>query len=525
VQPPQGATQLGTLVVNSGQTLTLASGSYVASSLTLNSNSSLVVSSGPVFIWVTGAVVVSGSMNASGLPASLQLLVTDSDDVDVNSGATIHGIIYAPAAHVNLNASVYGSIVGDEVSIFNSGAAVHYDENEACAFAAPSGALLAAGAYGTCSILPNGGARCWGDNDVGQLGNGTFGNTSDLPVTVQNLTGVVSLTQGAAHACALLSNGTVECWGDNSFGELGVGTTSGPEQCPQGSVIAPAGCSTTPMLVPGLTGVVSISAGGAHTCAVMNTGGIQCWGENSAGELGDGTTTERLSPVLVTGIGQAKSVSAGQDHTCAILSGGTIECWGDNALGALGDGTTASRSLAAPVTGISNATSVSAGFSFTCASLASGRVECWGTNAAGQLGDGTTTGPTTCDSLGRCSPTPVQVSGISNATLVGASGVSNGGHACALTLNAGVDCWGNNDMGQLGNGTTNNSSTPVVALPPNSAAQITVGGIHSCALLVDGTIECWGSASEGQLGNGSVTGPQECPNALNACSLSPIPVQ
>ena len=523
IRPPPSATSLGTLLVNSGQTLTLAAGSYVATSVTLNSNASLVVSGGPVLIWVTGSLVIGGPANAGGPPANLQFLVTDRNDVNVNSGGLVHGVIYAPGAHVNLNATVFGSVVGDQVSIFNSGSSVHYDQSEACAAPPPAGPQVAAGAFGSCAIRSGGSVECWGNNSVGQLGNGTSGSIATTPVQVQGLTGAVSITQGNDHTCALLSSGTVECWGDNEFGELGVGTTTGPAQCSQGSSVPATACSTTPVAVPGLTGVVSIAAGNNHTCAVLGTGGVECWGSNTFGGLGDGTTTSRSSPVTVSGVSGARSVSAGQEHTCAVLQSGAIECWGDNAFGELGDGTTLASTTAVPVNSITNAAAVSAGFNFTCALLTTGTAECWGSNASGQLGTGSTVGPVTCGSTA-CSLSPVAVQGVTGALAIGANGNSAAGHACALFATS-ASCWGDNTAGQLGDNSTTPAAAPVTVLGLAQPTGIAVGGVHTCAPNAGGGVDCWGSTTEGQVGSGTSTGPDSCPNVANACSILPVPVR
>jgi alpha-tubulin suppressor-like RCC1 family protein len=525
IQPPGSATRLGNVVVNSGQTLTLQAGSYVASSLTLNGNSSLVVRGGAVLIWVTGFLNFNGAANANGVPANLQFLVTGSQDVNVNSGSNLHGILYAPGAHVNLNAQVFGSVVGDGVSLFNSGGQVHYDQNEACIVATPSNAPIAAGSFGSCAIRPGGAVECWGNDVDGELGAGTNGDIEDLPVGVSGLSGAVSITQGLDQTCAILSNGTLECWGDNVDGELGVGNTTGPQQCPQGVGQPSTACATTPVLVPGLSGVVGVSAGVNHTCAVLSTGSVECWGDNIFGELGDGTTTGRASPTVVTGVGGAVSVSAGAAHTCAVLATGGVECWGDNSFGELGDGTTTNRSSPVAVAGITNATAVSAGFNFTCAVLTTGAVDCWGSNAAGQLGIGSNTGPSTCPNVGPCATTPVAVRGLSaSATAVGANGNSNAGHACALLTNATVACWGDNTVGELGDNTTTSRLTPVPVQGLATPTAIAVGGEHACALLSSGPVQCWGSTVVGAVGNGSTTGPDQCPNAANPCTTLPITV-
>lgn len=280
--------------------------------------------------------------------------------------------------------------------------------------------------------------------------------------------------------------------------------------------------------------VLNISVGDSHSCVLLMGGSIKCWGNNSSGQLGDGTTTNRFGPVAVSGIKNAVAVSAGYRHSCALLVDKSVKCWGDNSLGQLGDGTTTSSLFPITVSGVNNATAVSAGFYHSCAVLADrsvecwgynepspffvpeisnvkaisvgsthncavlmdGSVKCWGENWAGQLGDGTFTG----------SSVPVAASGITNATAVGVGFY----HTCVVLADGGVRCWGNNvyyQLGsQLGDRTITKSSFPVVVPGIDNAVSIIGSGQgHSCALLMDGSIKCWGGVWAGQLGDGSIT--------------------
>ena len=187
------------------------------------------------------------------------------------------------------------------------------------------------------------------------------------------LTGVTSISTGQDHTCALITGGTVKCWGNSQSGQLGDGTKV---------------YRNVPTLVPGLTGVTSISIGWDHTCAVITGGTVKCWGKNKYGQLGDGTTTDRTVPTLVPGLTGVTSISIGRDHICAVITGGTVKCWGSNSGGKLGDGTTTNRTVPTLVPGLTGVTSVSAGDDHTCTVITGGTVKCWGSNHYGQLGIG-----------------------------------------------------------------------------------------------------------------------------------------
>jgi len=341
---------------------------------------------------------------------------------------------------------------------------------------------ISAGGGHTCALLTTGGIKCWGRNGNGQLGNGTRID-STTPVNVSGLTsGVTSIASGDNHSCALLTTGGIKCWGYNGYGKLGNGTgvtTSGNLY------------STTPVDVTGLTsGVTAISTGGEHTCALLTTGGIKCWGRNQYQQLGNGVSGFSVSPVDVTVTSGVTAISTGLYHTCAVLTTGGIKCWGWNAYGQLGDGANDSNTPI-NVTGLtSGVTAISTGGLDTCALLTTGGVKCWGYNDYyGQLGNGTIT-------------TPVDVTGLTS----GVTAISTGGsHTCALLTTGGIKCWGNNFSGQLGNGTTTASNTPInVTGLTSGVTAISTGWDHTCALLTTGGITCWGNNAYGQLGDGTV---------------------
>ena len=248
------------------------------------------------------------------------------------------------------------------------------------AFGVTGATQITAGALHVCALVTSGAVTCWGDNQLGQVGDGTTGLPT-LPVSVISLSGVVEIAAGKVHTCARLGPGTVRCWGSNVSGQLGDGTTTS---------------SPAPVSVGGLTGTVGLAAGSVHTCALLADSTVRCWGENGSGELGTGTTGGQSSvPVPVAGLTGVSSLSAGTSHACAVVTGGAVKCWGSNAFGQLGNGSTASSSSPVTVIGITGAVAVSAGDSSTCAVLAGGAVMCWGDGRFGQLGNRGTTSSST----------------------------------------------------------------------------------------------------------------------------------
>ncbi len=234
---------------------------------------------------------------------------------------------------------------------------------------------LAAGIAHTCALQASGAVLCWGNNTFGQLGNASS-NNSLSPEVVNGLGDVVALAAGAYHTCALLASGAVRCWGYNGEGELGNGTTST--------------AVVSPVAVNDLGDAVALSAGYRHNCALKASGAVLCWGFNGEGQLGNGTTsTAVVSPVAVNGLSDAVTLVAGGYHTCALQASGAARCWGYNSYGQLGNGTTNSSLCPVAVADLSDAVALAAGGGHTCALQASGAMSCWGNNAFGQLGDAT----------------------------------------------------------------------------------------------------------------------------------------
>ncbi len=339
-------------------------------------------------------------------------------------------------------------------------------------------AVVAGGSH-ACALLQGGAVRCWGANGDGQLGDGTT-RDSPRPVRVINLGGkAIALAAGATHTCALLQDGSVRCWGNNWYGQLGDGTTRNRSR---------------PVRVANLGGrAVAITAGYIHTCALLQNGSARCWGNNRFGQLGIGSLAQQTTPRPVANLGgQAVAIGAGSFHTCALLKNGSVRCWGSNFAGQLGDGTWSTRLTPVSVVHLGGkAKALAVGGSFTCALLEAGRVRCWGRNGSGQLGNASTTDRNR----------PVSVLGLRDRVRQIAAG---GDHACAVLEDRTARCWGSNTFGQLGNSSPAASSMPrhVLGLPRQAVA-VAAGGFHACALLEDGSLRCWGSNTSGQLGDGT----------------------
>jgi alpha-tubulin suppressor-like RCC1 family protein len=357
---------------------------------------------------------------------------------------------------------------------------------------------LALGFVHTCAMTPEEGMRCWGSNEFGQLGNASISmgqsGLSVVPVAVQGLSSAaVAIATGADHTCAVTANGSgVSCWGDNNRGQLGNNSISATGTA---SPVAVLDSSFAP-----IKDVGTLTAGVAHTCALTLTGGVKCWGRGDFGELGDNSKGDSLVAVSVVNgsnvpISAITTIVAGGYHTCALTGAGTVQCWGDDLQGQLGDNDAAKQSKATPanVVGLPGfALSIAAGDFHTCALNTAGAVYCWGSNGSGQLGN-------TSVAVGATSIVPVPVSGLASGVIAIAAGST---HSCALTTAGAVKCWGANAMGQLGDGTNGQKTTPVgVSGLSVGAVAISAGGDHTCAQTASDALKCWGSNSNGQIGD------------------------
>jgi alpha-tubulin suppressor-like RCC1 family protein len=288
-----------------------------------------------------------------------------------------------------------------------------------------------------CALLVDGQVKCWGDNSAYQ-----FGKNLPLkvitPTTIENLSGVTSLVGGSIHYCALLDSKKVKCWGLGIFGQLGDGL----------------GQSSGPVEVSGLSNVTAISAHGLNSCAIIGNGAaVKCWGIDSAGQLGlDHSANEPLPfksliPVEISGLVNVKELSVGDGHICSVSSVGNVQCWGSNYNGELGDNTTVNSKIPVDVQETELVEHVYAGFAKTCLVTRQGQTKCWGNKTLGPVGT----------DVGYLIPTAVEGIITRPATVISMGFF----HNCVLQAGPSIKCWGGNFKGQLGNGLTVDSITPI----------------------------------------------------------------
>jgi len=367
---------------------------------------------------------------------------------------------------------------------------------------AHAGNLIQGGGRSSYVRSSTGGLKCFGDDDFGNCGDGVTGPARNTSADVLGLsTGVLQFSAGFKHACAVTTAGGVRCFGADDVGQIGDGTIGGG--VPNDSI-------PTPVTPIGLaSGVRAVGGGNLHTCAVMATGTVKCWGSNQLGQLGSGTIgTNNPTPTDVPGLTNAIAVAAGYYHTCVLTGTGGVKCWGNDQFGQLGDGTVGEtvgpgapngRLTPADVQGLtSGVVAIEAGQVHTCALTDTGAMKCWGNDNRGQLGDATIGTPSN-------NPVPNTVSGLGSGVIGIAAHL--GEFSCALKSDGTVSCWGFDNFGQLGDGTADPSrATPATVAGLSGIVDIATGELHACAIDGQGKVSCWGSSSDGQIGDGNTFG-------------------
>lgn len=274
-------------------------------------------------------------------------------------------------------------------------------------------------------LFEDGTVAAAGENGQGQLGNNTTSaDISETLTIISGLTDVIDIRSASKSVCALISDGTIKCWGDNVYGQLGIGNTDD---------------QSTPQTVDDISTAISIGAGHNHFCALLDGGTVKCWGHGNYGELGNGATDNQSTPVLADITG-ATGLVVGYGNTCAIVADGAIKCWGGNGQGNLGNGTVSGYSSSpVDVTGITGATRIESGSNHFCAKVAS-TLKCWGKGDSGNLGSQT---------MSTNNPTPVTATGVTDIADLALFGTTT----CVLESSGRVKCFGNNTNSECGTGT------------------------------------------------------------------------
>jgi alpha-tubulin suppressor-like RCC1 family protein len=334
------------------------------------------------------------------------------------------------------------------------------------------------GVFHTCGITTDNRAYCWGQNQSGQLGDGT--TTDHLkPVAVLGGLRFQQISAGFGETCGITLDYRAYCWGSNNFGQLGDGSLTQ---------------RLTPVSVAGGRRFRQVDLGGHHTCAVSypDPGRAYCWGGNYAGQIGDGTKGNRTRPAAVLGTLVMRQVTAGSSFSCGVTTSNLAYCWGTNTEGELGDSTsTHMRTAPSRVAGRHQFLRLDAGGTHVCAIAVGDRAFCWGDGRGGQIGNG----------RAYLSFWPRAVAGGLYFTRV----TGGGGHTCGETRGNQAYCWGANYWGQLGDGTTTNRLTPALVVGGLTFKQVSAGDSHSCGKTDTSALYCWGINTGGEIGDGTTT--------------------
>ena len=368
-----------------------------------------------------------------------------------------------------------GDVTGDQqllVKVESASLSLHATGTGAAIHFVPVSA--SAGGFATCAIITNGTVSCWGEQP--KVGDGTTINRSTPTPTsggvqfasVVGSPGFIDQQSGigVAHFCGVAGDQAIYCWGINALADT-LGTTVS---------------TNVPARLTGTRTWTQVAPGVGHNCAISTDQNSYCWGDNSVGQLGDPTTTTtRFAPAQVYGSFHFTSLVSGSYHSCGLSADGSAFCWGLNQNGQLGDGTTVNRVAPTAVSGGLAFQSISAGEALTCGLTVAGKTYCWGrVSSAAQIQTTPKDYPT--------APTFTSLS-------VG------GAHACALTGDGTAYCWGDNRAGQLGDSSTTNRSDPVPVAGGLKFKAISAGYLHSCARTLDGSLACWGMNKAGERGD------------------------
>ncbi|MBL8685021.1 MAG: hypothetical protein JNK05_37945 [Myxococcales bacterium] len=440
-------------------------------------------SNGRLACWgFNGSGQLGHTSASTWVPSDVQLL---KDVTDVSAGAN-HTCARRAFGQVVCWGNGGGGNLGNG-SVLGSVAPVVVTGNAA-------GASVTAADRFSCTRRNTGEVLCWGENGAGQLGDGTR-NSRPTMGAVANINNAIDVRAQPQFACALRSSGVVSCWGDNRAGQLGTSM--------------PITSSMVPVDVAGVTDAVEIALGSQHACALRASGAVVCWGANRSGQLGDGTMVPRSTPVAVTGLpANIIGITAANEQTCARRAPGTdglapLYCWGINGSGELGNATTTNRLSPTPVASTFEWVGVATGFRFSCGRRNNGQTYCWGDGSAGQLGDGTVAARTT--------PTNAAVG------LPDAASLSLGqAFGCALRTSGVVACWGSNSRAQLGTPPTLPSrASPANVSSTEGATSLSAGFEHACISRVGREVLCWGANDARQLGPLAVTPNSAAPVSVH----------
>lgn len=465
---------------------------------------------------------------------AVSLLVACDDDGGFDPSARVESVAIVPG--------IVSLIVGDtlQLTTIARGQVGNPITGQLATWATASPGVVTVSTDGLVTAVGPGAAIVSATID-GRVGTSTMTVSPKFPSAV-----FTSVTSGGAHTCGLTSGGIAYCWGRGESGQLGV-----PSPVTTCLADATYPCGLVPFPVSGGLSFTQLAGGGSHTCGLTSDGAAWCWGRNSNGQLGDGTSTDRNGPVAVATDTKFSRIGAGFDHTCALTSAGAVWCWGMNNVGQLGIGSrtrqltpvTATAPMGVTFDQISPGGLENAGF--TCARSTNGEAWCWGANGQGALGLGTrdfllhgvpervsgqlefaiivagkgghvcgvtTDGTAYCwganrngalgDGTNIDSFLPLKVPGVTLQQLT-VGGYFEGGHTCGLTSSGEAWCWGDNEVGAVGDGTTGGRRMPVLVAGGHRFTSISAGLRHTCGRRIDGTVYCWGSGRTGQLGTNS----------------------